>query len=93
MGEYKTSDPAKYDAVLSNAYFKTYTVRCRAKTDSYKEQVRVRVTAVGIAPINYKEECMRLVSPSGLLVLSRVSPNLAFSLVLTLLPSFSLSSD
>lgn len=73
MGEYKTSDPAKYDAVLSNAYFKTYTVRCRAKTDNYKEQVRVRVTAMGIAPINYKEECMRLVSPSGPLVFSRVS--------------------
>jgi replication factor A1 len=63
MGEYKTSDPAKYDAIISSAHFKTYTVRCRAKVDTYKDQTRVRVTAAGIASINYKEECMRLVSP------------------------------
>ena len=60
----KSTDQAKHDAVLNDALFKSYTVRCRAKTDTYKEQSRVRVTASGIIPVNYKEECKRLVSHS-----------------------------
>ncbi|KAJ1724067.1 Replication factor A protein 1 [Coemansia erecta] len=60
MAQYQTNDEASFKRVLEEATFKEFKFRCRAKTEMFNENRRVRVSAVGIYPIDYVAEAKRL---------------------------------
>lgn len=50
-----------YLNIFSEANFKTYIFRCRAKLDTYDGQQRVRYQVLSANPVNYAAEAARLV--------------------------------
>lgn len=65
LGELSENDEKRFNAVLQRARFKTWTMRCRAKQESWQDQTRLRITVMNSQPINYAAECHRLVSRAG----------------------------
>ncbi|KAJ7286262.1 hypothetical protein C8J57DRAFT_660775 [Mycena rebaudengoi] len=60
MYKIKERDEAEFNDSIQQATCETYNFLCRAKTDTYNEQTRVRYGISRILPINYKEEAMAL---------------------------------
>ncbi|KAJ2385120.1 Replication factor A protein 1, partial [Coemansia sp. RSA 2603] len=60
LKQYQDNDEASFKRVLAEATFKEFKFRCRAKSEMFNEDRRVRVSAVGIYPIDYVSEAKRL---------------------------------
>ncbi|KIL69845.1 hypothetical protein M378DRAFT_68419 [Amanita muscaria Koide BX008] len=59
--EIKTSDEARFNAILHRANCQTYNFVCRAKQDSYNDQIRIRYGISRILTPDYKEETKALI--------------------------------
>lgn len=62
LGELRDSNEAAFDEKISAATFQSFLLKCRAKSDTWNEETRVRVTAVACDQINFVDESRHLVS-------------------------------
>jgi replication factor A1 len=53
-------DNKAYEACFTEALCKTFIFRCRAKQDTYNDQVRIRYQVMSAAPMNFAAEANRL---------------------------------
>ncbi|KAJ2610048.1 Replication factor A protein 1 [Coemansia sp. RSA 1365] len=60
MVQLQNSDEAAFNQRIADATFKEFKFRCRAKTDVFNEQQRVRITVVSLQPIDFVAESKRL---------------------------------
>jgi len=60
LHDMKDRDDAEFAATVQEAVGETFNFLCRAKTDTYNGQPRVRYGISRIQPLNYKEEAMAL---------------------------------
>ncbi|KAJ7047221.1 hypothetical protein C8F04DRAFT_1387682 [Mycena alexandri] len=69
LHDIKERDDLEFNAVVQAATCETFNFLCRARTDTYNGQSRVRFGISRIQPLNYKEEAMalrdQLLSPWG----------------------------
>ncbi|XP_073256997.1 replication protein A 70 kDa DNA-binding subunit-like [Porites lutea] len=62
IGELKDSgDDRNFDAVFSEASFKTFNFRIRAKMETYNDETRLKCSVVNAAPLDFKQESKRLI--------------------------------
>ncbi|KAL6301589.1 replication factor-a protein [Sparassis latifolia] len=54
--EIKQRDDAEFNTILQGATGSTFNFVCKAKQDTYNDQVRVRYSVQHITPLNYREE-------------------------------------
>ena len=55
-------DEERYNAIFSEATFKTYSFRMRAKSDNYNDETRVKHSVIGVEEINWSTYCSKLIS-------------------------------
>jgi len=60
LNEIKERDESEYNVIMHRASCKTFNFACRAKQDTYNDQVRVRYGITRILPPNYGEEAAYL---------------------------------
>lgn len=61
IGQLKDSgDELAYDRIFSEATFKTYNFRIRAKMETYNDETRLKCSCVGATPLDFQKECRRL---------------------------------
>ncbi|KAL3443796.1 hypothetical protein BJX65DRAFT_284436 [Aspergillus insuetus] len=58
--EMQQNDTKTIDEIFQNANCRTWTFKCRAKTDHYGDQQRIRYQVSYANPVNYSEEASRL---------------------------------
>jgi replication factor A1 len=61
IGTWGANEDPRLAAQLRDVTFKTWTLRCRAKAETYNEMTRMRVTINQVQPVNYLEESKRMV--------------------------------
>jgi len=61
LGHFLENDEEKYNAVFTEATFKTWSFRMRAKEDSYNDETRLKHTVVSLDEVNYEAQCKRLI--------------------------------
>ncbi|KAI8867369.1 replication factor-a protein [Ramicandelaber brevisporus] len=57
----KEEDEAKYSALLKKSMFKQYSIRCRAKTETFNDVSKPRYAIQSITPMDYSAESKNLV--------------------------------
>ncbi|KAJ6531268.1 hypothetical protein B0H19DRAFT_1191005 [Mycena capillaripes] len=60
LHELQERDPTAFTSTVQEATCETFNFLCRARTDTYNGQARVRYGISRIHPLNYKEEAMAL---------------------------------
>lgn len=53
VGNMSEQDEEGYNKVFTDACFKTYSFRCRAKADTYNDETRVKHTVISVDPVDY----------------------------------------
>jgi len=53
VGNLSEQDEEAYNKVFTDACFKTYSFRCRAKADTYNDETRVKHTVVAVENVDY----------------------------------------
>lgn len=61
LGHFLENDEEKYNAVFTEATFKTWSFRMRAKEDNYNDETRLKHTVVSLDEVNYEAQCKRLI--------------------------------
>ncbi|XP_015754913.1 PREDICTED: replication protein A 70 kDa DNA-binding subunit-like [Acropora digitifera] len=62
IGQMKDSnDEQAYDQIFSEANFKTYNFRIRAKMETYNDETRLKCSCMGATPLDFQKECRRLI--------------------------------
>lgn len=61
LGHFLENDEEKYNAVFTEATFKTWSFRMRVKEDSYNDETRLKHTVVSMEEVNYEAQCKRLI--------------------------------
>ncbi len=56
LAEYKSAGDDKYEKCFENALFKEFSMKCRAKEDSYQGNDRVSINVMTVAPLNFSEQ-------------------------------------
>jgi len=56
-----SNDEQAYDQIFSEANFKTYNFRIRAKMETYNDETRLKCSCVGATPLDFQKECRRLI--------------------------------
>ena len=62
LGEALERDEEKYNSIFSEATFKTFSFRMRAKSDNYNDEQRVKHSVIGVEEISYANYCAKLIS-------------------------------
>ena len=89
MGELQDAgDEATIDKIHRDAYFKQYMFKCRAKSDTYQGETRVKCSVVGVTPVDYVSESKYLVR-----VLTHTLPYMSHCWFLSLSLTLSLSGS
>ena len=55
------SDEARYNALFTEATFKTYNFRIRVKEDRYNDETRLKHTVVALDEVDYSAHCKKLI--------------------------------
>jgi len=61
LGSYLESDEARYNALFSDATFKTYNFRIRVKEDRYNDETKLKHTVVALDEVDHTAHCKRLI--------------------------------
>ncbi|EDQ91528.1 uncharacterized protein MONBRDRAFT_451, partial [Monosiga brevicollis MX1] len=61
IGSWSANSDPRFTTALADATFKTWTFRCRARTDTYNDQSRLRVSVASAVPIDYVQDSKRMV--------------------------------
>lgn len=56
----KQEDEVEFKKLVDAATFTEFKFRCKARSETFNDQTRVRITAVGMYPVDYKQESKRL---------------------------------
>jgi len=62
LGNMFESDEDRYNAVFSEATFKSYNFRMRVKSDTYNDETRLKHTVVDVSEITWPEYCKKLIT-------------------------------
>jgi len=62
----QSGEGKEYDACFAEALCKTFVFRCRAKEDSFQDNVRIRYQVMSAAPVNYAQEAAGMVEQINL---------------------------
>jgi len=62
LGQMFESDEDRYNAVFSEATFKSYNFRMRVKSDTYNDETRLKHTVVDVSEQNWPEFCKKLIT-------------------------------
>ncbi|KAF7265349.1 hypothetical protein GWI33_021238 [Rhynchophorus ferrugineus] len=54
-GDLFEQDPSQFNELVEKAHFKQFVLKCRAKTEVYNDEQRLKTVAVKVDPINYEE--------------------------------------
>ncbi|KAJ2158926.1 Replication factor A protein 1 [Coemansia sp. RSA 552] len=60
MVELQRTDEAAFERRVAQATFRDFNFRCKARSETFNEQVRVRYTIMGLQPVDYVAEAQRL---------------------------------
>ncbi|XP_047141686.1 replication protein A 70 kDa DNA-binding subunit isoform X1 [Hydra vulgaris] len=60
IGHLKDSDVSQFDMIFSEACFKPFVFKVRAKMETYQDERKLKCSAMSAAPVNFKQECKRL---------------------------------
>ncbi|KAJ2797867.1 Replication factor A protein 1, partial [Coemansia helicoidea] len=58
--ELQRTDEAAFTKLIADATFKEFRFRCRARSERFNDNVRIRTSVVGMTPIDYVAEAQRL---------------------------------
>eukprot|EP00052_Salpingoeca_macrocollata_P000789 m.22292 g.22292 ORF g.22292 m.22292 type:complete len:626 (+) comp10867_c0_seq1:86-1963(+) len=61
LGEMREKNEGQFNQLLNDANFKTWIFSCRAKTETYNEESRVKTTAVSVGNLDFREENKRMI--------------------------------
>jgi len=61
LGHFLENDEEKYNAVFTEATFKTWSFRMRVKEDTYNDETRLKHTVFSVEEVNYEAQCKRLI--------------------------------
>jgi len=62
IGQLKDSgDEKAFDQIFSEANFKTFNFRIRAKMETYNDETRLKCSCVSATPLDFQQECRRLI--------------------------------
>jgi len=61
LGSFMESDEARYNALFTEATFKTYNFRIRVKEDRYNDETRLKHTVVALDEVDYSAHCKKLI--------------------------------
>uniref|UniRef100_A0A7S2JN56 Replication protein A subunit n=1 Tax=Cyanoptyche gloeocystis TaxID=77922 RepID=A0A7S2JN56_9EUKA len=56
----KENNPAEYDRVFSEALFKSYIFKIKAKMETYNDESRVKLSVLAIDPMDFRSETTRM---------------------------------
>ncbi|XP_060911055.1 replication protein A 70 kDa DNA-binding subunit-like isoform X2 [Labrus mixtus] len=62
LGQLRDTDEAAFDEVFQKANFTTHIFKNRVKLETYNDEVRLKVTALEVQPIDHREYSRRLLS-------------------------------
>jgi len=62
LGNALERDEEQYNAIFSEATFKTYNFRMRAKSDNYNDETRVKHSVISVEEISWQSYCSKLIS-------------------------------
>nr|XP_029135221.1 replication protein A 70 kDa DNA-binding subunit-like isoform X2 [Labrus bergylta] len=62
LGQLRDTDEAAFDEVFQKANFTTHIFKNRVKLETYNDEVRLKVTAMEVQPIDHREYSRRLLS-------------------------------
>jgi hypothetical protein len=54
------NDPDEYERVFEQQTFSSYIMTLRVKSETYKDEQKVKVSTASMVPINYQTESVRL---------------------------------
>ncbi|KAJ1841383.1 Replication factor A protein 1 [Coemansia sp. RSA 2708] len=60
MVRLQQTDEAQFQRRIADATFREFMFRCRAKSETFNDNTRVRISAVGLQPVDYVAEAHRL---------------------------------
>merc|ERR1719187_322630 len=61
LGHAMENDEEKYNAIFTEATFKTFNFRIRVKEDTYNDETRLKHTVIALEEVNYEDHCKRLI--------------------------------
>ena len=61
MGELKDSNEDAFNKKVTGAFFKQFMFKCRAKSETYNDETRVKVVAMEAHPVDPIKECKYLI--------------------------------
>lgn len=62
LAEFKQAGDEKYEKCFESALFKEFSMKCRAKEDSYQGAERVSINVLTVSPLNFAEQIKLLES-------------------------------
>jgi len=62
LGDALERDEERYNNIFTEATFKTFNFRMRAKEDKYNDEVRVKHSVIGVEPLNWSQYCSKLIT-------------------------------
>ena len=66
MHEFQENDSAKFDAILNEARFKSFTFKLKSKVEEYNNENRRKVLTMSMNPIDFAAESRSLLSKMGI---------------------------
>jgi len=61
LGKMQTEDEDKFNRTFEDAAFKLYNFKIRAKMEAYQDEKRLKCSAVGAQPVNFRQESKRMI--------------------------------
>jgi replication factor A1 len=65
LAEYKNTGDEKYEKSFEQALFKEFSMKCRAKEDTYQGNERVSINVNNVAPLNFADQIKLLEAKIG----------------------------
>jgi replication factor A1 len=66
MHEFQENDSDKYEAILREAQFKSFTFKLKSKVEEYNNENRRKVLTMSMNPIDFAAESRSLLSKMGI---------------------------
>lgn len=61
IGRLRDTDEQAFDQMFTDANFRTYTFKIRAKMETYNDETRLKCSCVSATPLDFKQESNRLI--------------------------------
>lgn len=61
LGQMKEEDENQFEKIMSDASFKPFVLKLRAKVETYQDEAKLKCVTVGATPLDFKSEAKRLI--------------------------------